>query len=51
MPSLSLERLADDYIAHLRVEPGLSPNACSTYASWLRHYQKWLAANNHPGFL
>lgn len=39
---MRLEDCFNDYLLHIRHERGLSPTTCEGYASWLRHYLKWL---------
>ena len=47
MSQLSLSSLTTDYLNALRHERGCAQTTCFTYASWLRHFQKWLGENGH----
>ncbi|MGI4790206.1 MAG: tyrosine-type recombinase/integrase [Janthinobacterium lividum] len=47
MSQLSLSTLTTDYLNALRHERGCAQTTCFTYASWLRHFRKWLGENGH----
>ena len=42
-----LSQAIETYLAHIRHNMGHSPRTCATYASWLRNFQGWLAAEGY----